>query len=380
MYRFLESILRRDCERVRVLRIFIGSSGNSKSIRIADAIKTHLEERRVADVTVWNDGVFLLSRHTIESLIQALDEFHYAIFVFDPVDYVDQGNGPQETVRDNVLLELGLFAGALGIKQTAIVMPSDRRDFRLPTDLFGITVGQYDSARVDDNPRDAVGKACNEIQLSIEELGKPRHWRGTKTKLQKVYEGPRGYYEAAVDMLRESCRSIALLQYSSTLILGSQEGLRDEQRFYELLLQQVRKNAQLHHITSLSIMQQHLKSPSRSYPRVCEALQELDREGNSVRVRSERETMPIRVIPESHSVASLPLELSTGQAFAVQREDGRTEALTIANIGRDTACFRILGPKMEGLLRKCETFYATCEVLNWDTLLRVLEKSGVDIE
>src|SRR5690606_18070246 len=54
------------------------------------------------------------------------------------------------TVRDNVVLELGMFIGALGLEKCFILVPkSVETVFRLPTDLAGVTASFYDDQEPD---------------------------------------------------------------------------------------------------------------------------------------------------------------------------------------------------------------------------------------
>jgi len=68
-------------------------------------------------------------------------------------------------VRDNVLLEFGLFIGALG-RQRAY--PLATSDVKLPTDVLGLTRLPY-RVRADNNPRAAV----NEAVLQITRINQP---------------------------------------------------------------------------------------------------------------------------------------------------------------------------------------------------------------
>jgi hypothetical protein len=77
-------------------------------------------------------------------------------------------------VRDNVVFELGLFAGRLGIERTFIVMPDDGKDMRIPTDLTGVTPGKYDATRKDGNLVAALGPFCNQVRRAIQKLGRAK--------------------------------------------------------------------------------------------------------------------------------------------------------------------------------------------------------------
>jgi predicted nucleotide-binding protein len=71
------------------------------------------------------------------------------------------------SVRDNVLFELGLFVGRLGAERSFFIVPEDADDFRLPSDLYGVTYPTFDSKRPDGNWEAALGPACNLIRSTI---------------------------------------------------------------------------------------------------------------------------------------------------------------------------------------------------------------------
>src|SRR6266567_8578536 len=118
-------------------RLFIGSS--KESLDYAYAIQQNLEDD--AEVTVWKQGVFQLTKTTVESLIKALDRTDFAVFVFAPNDALRLRQKKYAAVRDNVVFELGLFMGKLGRHRTFIVVPKANKQLRIPTDLTGLTLG-----------------------------------------------------------------------------------------------------------------------------------------------------------------------------------------------------------------------------------------------
>lgn len=146
--------------------VFIGSSG--EGLKIAQAIKVQLSND--AEVTVWNEGVFGISKTAVESILAASEQFDFAILVLTPDDFVLSRNQSSLSARDNVLLELGVFMGSLGRERAFIVCSDDKR-LQLPSDLKGVTVARYPSAQASRNLIAAVGAACAQIRTEIETLG-----------------------------------------------------------------------------------------------------------------------------------------------------------------------------------------------------------------
>ncbi|HSU28431.1 MAG TPA: nucleotide-binding protein [Chitinophagaceae bacterium] len=144
-------------------RIFIGSS--TEGLEVAKAIHQNLDH--FAEVTIWTQGVFKLSVSTITTLMNSLTLFDFAIFVFSPDDITNLRGTNFSTVRDNVIFETGLFAGRLGISKVFFLKPRDQPDFHLPTDLLGVTTGDYNSNRRDKNIIAATDPFCSQVQQQI---------------------------------------------------------------------------------------------------------------------------------------------------------------------------------------------------------------------
>lgn len=139
-----------------------------EGLNVAYAVQQNLLHD--AEVTVWDQGVFELSKTTIESLSKALQESDFAVFVFSPDDLIKIRNASSNTIRDNVLFEFGLFIGKLGRERVYFLTPM-AGDLHLPSDLLGITPGKYEGNRSDGSMQAATGAACNQIRTQMRALG-----------------------------------------------------------------------------------------------------------------------------------------------------------------------------------------------------------------
>lgn len=147
-------------------KIFIGSS--VEGLSVAYSIQQNLTYD--ADVTVWDQGVFELSKTTIESLLDILNRSDFGVFVFTNDDIAQIRKENKNVVRDNVLFEFGLFIGKLGRDRVFFVIP-DHTELHLPTDIVGITPGKYDPNREDKSLQAATGPVCHQVRLQIKKVG-----------------------------------------------------------------------------------------------------------------------------------------------------------------------------------------------------------------
>jgi hypothetical protein len=144
--------------------VFIASS--AEALTVAEAVNIKLAYD--ANVKQW-DNAFDLSSVTITSLIQRANATDFGVFVFHKDDETTIRGDKYSSVRDNVLFELGLFIGVLGIDKCFIVVPESKRtEFRLPTDLSGVTMTYYDDEL--DDMVDAVTTSCAKIKATIRKL------------------------------------------------------------------------------------------------------------------------------------------------------------------------------------------------------------------
>jgi predicted nucleotide-binding protein len=155
--------------------LFVGSS--SEGLRIAQTVQLLLDH--TCEVTLWTQGLVDPSRGTLESLVRAAPGFDFAVLVLTADDLNITRGSCRAAARDNVLMEVGLFAAALGCDRVFILFDRANRP-TLPTDLAGITPVTYEP-HVTGNLVSALGASCTIVQNVVEKLGIRPAQTGLKT-------------------------------------------------------------------------------------------------------------------------------------------------------------------------------------------------------
>ncbi len=146
--------------------VFIGSS--VEGVEFARAVRWNLQND--AEITVWNDGFFRPGITFIETLVNSLPRFDFAILVFRGDDLTTSRATETFSPRDNVIFELGLFMGRLGRSRTFSVYEEGAK-VKMPSDLAGVTTASFEWPREDNSFKGAVGAACDSIRDVIRDLG-----------------------------------------------------------------------------------------------------------------------------------------------------------------------------------------------------------------
>jgi len=212
-------------------KIFIGSS--AESLDLAKGVQIELE--REAHVTIWSQDIFKLTSNALDDLIVATGKFDFAIFIFNPDDITKLRGVDYPTVRDNVIFELGLFIGKFNTrKKVFILKPRSIKDIHLPSDLTGVTIGEYDDSRLDGNIQAIVSPFCTTLMrqiyeikqngmLSLEGKWSERWWVEDKENKEIYFEDKEVYIEQFENQVK------AQFKFSNRTYLF--EGIIEQMRF-----------------------------------------------------------------------------------------------------------------------------------------------------
>lgn len=127
---------------MRKKRIFIGSS--SEELGLANTAKAILDKD--FDVIIWNDSVwdssvFKINNNFLNDLLRASLQFDFGLLIGTTDDEVKYRGDAVMQPRDNVLFELGLFIGRLGLSKCAFVID---KELKVLSDITGITLARFE--------------------------------------------------------------------------------------------------------------------------------------------------------------------------------------------------------------------------------------------
>ena len=177
-------------------RIFLGSSG--KQVKLLQSLTRGLEE--VAHVDPWTTS-FNPGTTTLDRLVELAHEVDFAAFVFARDDWttISPAASPtpeagQDSPRDNVVFEAGLFGGVLGMRRTFIL---HAHGSKLPSDLLGLTCVRYGDVTT------AEMRVINQkLRQAIENEGRVARIEGLWWQFSLTARGPRE--PSAISLLRIS--------------------------------------------------------------------------------------------------------------------------------------------------------------------------------
>lgn len=155
---------------VELARIFIGSS--AEGLPIARHLQSELEAGGACEVIRWDNDVFAPSNYSLDDLLEVSGRVDFAVLVASPDDVTVSRNETSRSVRDNIVFEFGLFAGALG-RQRTYLLATHADDLKLPTDVLGLTRLPF-RERADGNLRAALNDAALAVERRFKELGRAR--------------------------------------------------------------------------------------------------------------------------------------------------------------------------------------------------------------
>lgn len=129
----VNNVIELNVRRDKKMKIFIGSSTEAQ--KDMEDLAVMLEDLD-CEVITWKDsGVFIAGDYTLDNLLEISEKVDSAIFVFNGEDETWYRGEKLNSVRDNVLLEYGLFVGKKGRQNVTFMCKNSPK---IASDLVGI--------------------------------------------------------------------------------------------------------------------------------------------------------------------------------------------------------------------------------------------------
>jgi hypothetical protein len=156
-------------------RVFIGSS--SESLDLARRIGVELKSGQELEVKVWDQNVLQSGQMLLEGLRRSVSLFDFVIVLLSADDIVESREDRKRAPRDNVIFELGMFMGVLGLGRAfPIIVLDPESPLKLPTDLAGLLYTRLDIDKIDNSAyltekvagvREQIDKRSESVPLSL---------------------------------------------------------------------------------------------------------------------------------------------------------------------------------------------------------------------
>ncbi len=150
-------------------RMFIGSS--KEGLDVAEYLKAQMNSKY--ECYLWTDDIFKYNESFLYTLLKEASLFDFGILVATKDDFSTIRDKSFDTPRDNVIFEFGLFIGRIGASRAFVIQENGAK---LPTDLLGITVPQFERTSPLSNSKtlnSEIERICKTIdeKITLGELG-----------------------------------------------------------------------------------------------------------------------------------------------------------------------------------------------------------------
>lgn len=129
---------------------------------MAEALKAMLAPE--VELHLWNDGIFTPGEYTLDALVEQARHFDGGLILGTADDRVFSREKELDSIRDNLLLEFGLFVATFG-RRKAILALEGLGATKMPTDLLGLTCVGFEKT---EPVADGIAAAGTEIKRAAQ--------------------------------------------------------------------------------------------------------------------------------------------------------------------------------------------------------------------
>jgi len=291
----------------------------------------------------------------------------------------------------NVFYELGLFHA---IKGNFITIKQRKKGKKpIPFDTKYYRLEEYDypnSSPVSMNEfREKLIKRIKDLEnksylpcfsFGPEDLSRLFH----TTVVVKFVSSKKEHYKMAKEMFEKECKDIFLMQRSSSIILGAEQGWTEEGSFLQIIMNEIKKCDKFYHIVSLEGIEVHFKRKDSTFPNFKSFTKNLVNVDGNVALQKnngsgKNENFLLRRLPENGEDGFdefFKLDRQARVLIVVYRDDS-AKAVIVQNLGPQQTCFLMEGDEIKKYFNICKEYYLSCKLVTWNEI-QVLYKKYAD--
>ena len=210
------------------------------------------------------------------------------------------------------------------------------------------------------------------ISLSNEEITKYYN----TTIVTDYRKGQKNHYELAKDLFSEQCKTIFLMQRSSSIVLNAEQDWGTEALFINSIKKAMETCEAFYHVISLEGIEAHFNRENSVFPGFKDFTDNLKNEGGSVALnvkgRSDARFF-LRKLPKDEHNSLFKLDRQA-RVLIAETVSGKVNAVIVQNLGADQTSFHITGPIAKEYLSTCIEFYRGCELVSWNEIVNLYRK------
>lgn len=189
-------------------------------------------------------------------------------------------------------------------------------------------------------------------------------------------KGSKNHYELARELFAEPCKSIFLMQRSSSLVLNAEQGWGAEAIFVDSIKKAMNDCEMFYHIISLEGIEAHFNRTNSVFPNFKNFADNLiDCNGIAAMKVPEHPNAKffLKKLQKDNKNTLFKLDRQA-RVLITETYSGKTNAIIVQNLGPDQTSFQITGPKANEYLKECIEFYNSCEYVHWNEINTLYKK------
>lgn len=197
------------------------------------------------------------------------------------------------------------------------------------------------------------------------------------TIVQEFLKGAKNHYSAAKRLFDIPCKSIFLMQRSSSLILSAEQGWGEEDDFIKRIKKAIDECGIFYHIITIEGIEAHLQRKNSVFPNFKNFSNNLENRDGFAAIKkrndSNDKTFYLKKLPIDSQDSLFKLDRQS-RVLITEDIENTVKAVVVQNLGTDQTCFVIQGPKAKSYLNACINYYNECEFVKWVEIEELYKK------